>query len=108
MKNFILGSVFGVALTTILGISNIRYEPNYSTSEVLKIDGFFIFTDSKPVMPHDSLGIVELGFVSGTQYENVRNNLIKRARKAYPNADGIILNLNKKGLDNCHVIKFKQ
>ena len=108
MKRLYLGSVLGIALTIILGFCGIRYEPSYSTSEVLKIDGFFIFTDSKPVMPHDSLGIVELGFVSGTQYETVRNNLIKRARRTYPNADGIILNLNKKGLDNCHVIKFKK
>jgi hypothetical protein len=59
-------------------------------------------------MPHDSLGIVELGIISGTQNETVRNNLIKRARKTYPNADGVILNLNKRGLDNCYAIKFKQ
>lgn len=107
MKRFIAGSIAGVALTIILGFSVIRYEPGYATSELLKIDGFYIFTDSKPVMPHDSVGIVDLGFVSGTQYETVRNNLLKRARKTYPHADGIILNLNKKGLDNCQVIKFK-
>ncbi len=107
MKRFFLGSVVGIALTIILGFSVIRYTPSYSTSEVLKIDGLFIFSDSKPVMPHDSLGVVDLGFVSGTQYETVRNNLLKRAKRAYPNADGIILNLNKKGLDNYYVIKFK-
>jgi hypothetical protein len=58
-------------------------------------------------MPHEILGMVDLGFVSGTQYESVRTNLVKRVRKTYPNADGIILNLNKKGVDNCYVLKFK-
>jgi len=108
MKILLLGSIFGICLTIFFGFNVIRYVPSYSTSEALKIDGILIFSDSKPVMPHDSLGIVELGIISGTQYETVRNNLIKRARKTYPNADGVILNLNKRGLDNCYAIKFKQ
>ena len=59
------------------------------------------------MMQHDSLGIVELGFVSGTQYESIRANLIKRARKQYPDANGLILELNKKNIDKCIVIQFK-
>jgi hypothetical protein len=107
MKKIIFGGGFVVCLTVILAFSASRYEPNQSTAEVSKVEGFYIFTDSKPVMPYDSLGEADLGFVSGTQYENIRTNLIKRARKKYPTADGLILNLNKTGLDKCNVIKFK-
>lgn len=107
MKPVFFGVLLAVCLTIILAFSVIRYEPNYSTAEVSKAEGFYIFADSKPIMPHDSLGVVELGFVSGTQYETIRNNLMKKARKKYPSADGIILSLNKKGIDYCNVIKFK-
>jgi hypothetical protein len=107
MKKILLGVLIGVCSTTILAFKITGYEPKPSTAEVLKVDGFYIFTDSKPVMLYDSLGVVDLGFVSGTQYETIRKNLIQRARKKYPTADGIILNLDKKGVDNCNVIKFK-
>jgi hypothetical protein len=107
MKKSLLSFLFGCSLTIIFAFNIDSFKPNYSTAEVSKIDGFFVFTDCKPVMPYDSLGIVDLGLVSGIQYETIRKNLIKRTRKSYPAADGIILNLNKNGLDNCNVIKFK-
>jgi hypothetical protein len=107
MKRLFFGVLLGGCLTIILAFSISKYEPSHSTAEVSKIDGFYIFMDSKPIMPYDSLGDADLGFVSGTQYETIRTNLINRARKKYPTADGIILNLNKKGLDKCNVIKFK-
>ena len=107
MKRFFLGCAFLASLAVMQAFNEFVYEPNYSTAEVLKIDGLFIFTDSKPIMPHEILGMVGLGFVSSTQYESIRNNLVKRVKKTYPNADGIILNLNKKGVDNCYVLKFK-
>lgn len=106
MKRFFWGCAFLASLAVMQAFNEFEYEPNYSTAEVLKIDGLFIFTDSKPIMPHEILGMVGLGFVSSTQYESIRNNLVKRVKKTYPNADGIILNLNKKGVDNCYVLKF--
>jgi len=107
MKNSLFGFLLGVGLTTLVAYKAAKYEPNNSTAEVCKIEGFNIFTDSKPIMPYDSLGAVELGFVSNTQYESIRANLIKKARKKYPDADGLILELDKKGLDQCIVVKFK-
>jgi hypothetical protein len=107
MKRVFFGFLLGGCLTVILAFNISKYEPNHSTAEVSSIEGFYIFMDSKPIMPYDSLGDADLGIVSGTQYETIRTNLIKRARKKYPTADGIILSLNKKGLDKCNVIKFK-
>jgi hypothetical protein len=107
MKKSLLSFILGVCLSTIFAFKAFRYEPNISTAEVSKIEGFYIFTDSKPVMPYDSLGVVELGFVNGTQYESIRANLVKRARKKYADADGLILYLNKKDIDKCLVVRFK-
>lgn len=107
MKRFFLSTLACACLVIILAFSANSYEPNHATAEVNKIEGFYIFVDSKPVLPYESLGDTDLGFVSGTQYESIRANLIKRARKNYPTADGLILSLNKKGVDKCNVIKFK-
>lgn len=107
MKRLFLGILIVICLTSICAFSVAGYTPKYCTAEVATVDGVYVFTDSQPVMPYDSLGVVELGFVSGTQYESIRTNLLKRVKKAYPAADGVILNLDKKGIDNCKVIKFK-
>ncbi len=104
--HFLTGLLVGICLVFIFAFKEAWYEPNKATAETFQIEGLYIFTDSKPVTPYVYLGEVDLGFVSGTQYENVRKNLIKRAKQKYPTAEGIILHLNKKGLDKCDVIKF--
>ena len=107
MKNVLLSFLLVGALTIILAFNAMSYLPNYSTAEVSKMEGFYVFTDSRPVLPYDSLGVVDLGFVSGSQYESIRANLLKRAREKHPKADGLIMQLNRKGLDHCVVIKFR-
>ena len=107
MKKYLLGFLFGISISILLAFKASSFEPTSSTAEVNKIDDFYVFTDSKPVLPFDLLGDVDLGFVSGTQYEYIKLNLIKRAKKKFPDGDGIILNLDKKGIDKCIVIQYK-
>jgi hypothetical protein len=95
-----------LALAALLAFRASTYVPQLATAEVAQKDGFYIFSDCKPVMPHDTLGTVELGFVSGTQYESIKNNLIKKGRQQYPTGNGLILQLNKRGLDKAVVIRF--
>ena len=108
MNTSVRSFMAGIALTTIFGFTVFHYEPNQATAEVSRVDGLFIFTDSKPVMPYDSLGQLDAGFVTGTQYESIRTNLINRAKKKYPEAEGLMLSLNKQGIDQCLVIKFRK
>lgn len=107
MKNIFIGIYLGFFIATLFAFNTKHYSPNQSSAEVIQSDNLYIFTDCKPIMPYDSLGIITLGVVSGTQYENIKSNLIKRTKKKYPIADGIIMNLNKNGLDQCYAIKFK-
>jgi hypothetical protein len=101
------GFLLGISSIFLFGFNAINFTPSASTAEVNKIDGFYLFTDSQPVMTYDSLGIVEIGFITDTQYESIRGNLIKKARNKYPEANGLIIQLDKKGVDKCKVIKFK-
>jgi hypothetical protein len=109
MTKTILGVLIGLTLTTILAFNRANYEPKKSTAEVNSIEGLLIFIDSKPVLEYDYLGTVKsnTGGLGNPQYEGVRNRLIKNAKKEYPNADAIILQLNYGQTDKADVIKFK-
>jgi hypothetical protein len=77
-------------------------------ARVTQLDGLYIFTDCLPINQFDSIGSVDLGFISGTQYDNIKTNLIKRTKKQFPEAEGLILKLKKDGLDYGIPIVFKK
>lgn len=107
MKLFMLSALTGLSLASVFDVNSGKHEIKKSTAEVNQVDGFYIFTDSKPVAPYDSLGVVTIGFMTGTQYNSMKKNLVKRARKRYPDADGLILQLKNTGVDRCIVLKFR-
>lgn len=107
MKKHLNGFCLGMSITFLFAFKVANYLTKPSTAEVNNINGYYIFTDSKPVMPYDSMGTVEIGFVTGTQYESIREHLIKRAKNKFPDANGLIMQFDKKGVDRCTVIKIK-
>ncbi len=108
MKKILFGVLFGIFITVLLAFKTSIYEPNNSTAEVNKIDGYYIFTDSKPIMPYEIIDTLEIWFIGDTQYESIRKNFIKKAQNKFQNANGLILNFNKKGIDKCLVIKLNE
>lgn len=95
MKKQLLSFVAGVA---VVGLVSFRmataYEPKNSTAEVDQFQGFYIFTDAKPVQEYKYLGTVKVGTAGGFKdpyYEAVKKRLAEDARKAYPEADGLII-----------------
>ncbi len=85
-----------------------RVNPNVSQAEVNQLQGVFVFTDSKPTGDFEYLGTVKtgIGFNSG-QYQPVRDLLIKKLKKNFPQADGAIFHFNDGNADGCDAIKFK-
>lgn len=94
---------------------------NYFTTnaEANQVQGVYIFTDSKPVQDYEYLGTVKngmvqaptditgrpvLGTVCDPTYNQLRDDLIKRAKKKYKDFSGIIINPDNNTAD---VIKFK-
>ena len=107
MKKNFLFFLTGVVAASLFAFTNVADKAEHGQAQVKFIEGFHVFTDSRPTQNYDSLGVVEIGFITSTQYVPIRNNLIKNARKEYPDADGIIIQFDKKGVDKCLVIKFK-
>lgn len=80
--------------------------------EIAKVDqlkGFYLFVDAQPAAPFQYLGSVKYsGSFGSGQFIDVRDELIKRARKAYPLADGLIFHFVTGKADEAEVIQFKK
>jgi hypothetical protein len=116
MKNLIKTLFAKITYTTVLlificllylGLTGFiihSYEAQKNEALVSKEEGICIFTDSKPTHETDYLGTVKIGFTMGSgSYKDIISKLIKKARKEYPSAEGIIFD----GVDKADVIKFK-
>ena len=82
---------------------------------VNKIQGFYIFSDCLPTAEYEVIGEVSSDGnsdkeikASKSQYQPVRDYLIKSARQVNYNADGLILSLVNGGIDKAVIIKFKE
>jgi hypothetical protein len=63
------------------------------TAEVKQIEGLYVFTDCTPVSPYETLGEVFHGAAVVEDYEGLRNSFIRKVKKKFPTANGIILHL---------------
>lgn len=108
MKKPIFSFIAGFALCASLAFTNSSVRHSMGTGEAKQIDGLYVFTDSSPLAEHEKLGTVTFWFIWDTQYESIRNKLIMKAKQQFPEADAIIIQPNKKGLDEGIAIKFKK
>ena len=102
MKNILL-----IIVAFVLTSFAIGYEPKNSTAEVEQIQGCYIFVDSRPIKKYEYLGTCKYTIaLASTQYQSVRDKLIKKIKKEYPDADGIIFHFHDGGQDRADAIKF--
>lgn len=90
MKKLIFGIIIGASFTALIGAGVAEYLVSKKTAEVNYINGLYVFTDSKPVMEFVTMGKVKATMTWQGQYQEVIPVLIKKARKEYPSAEGII------------------
>lgn len=110
MKKVSLGILIGLGMTLLISFSSDKtQEVKNSSAEVNQIEGIYIFTDCKPVKTYKYLGTIKYTgtFATNSQYEGVRNALIKRVKKEHPEANGAILYLNYGQADKADAIKFE-
>jgi len=101
--------IFSVLIIIAVGFSTNHYTSDKATATVNQVQGVYIFIDSKPVAPYDYLGTVDTKGIttSNPQYIVIRDKLIKRIKKDWPAADGVIFSFNAGGRDHADAIKFK-
>ena len=89
-------------------------EQDLSIARVENINGIYVFTDCSPIAEYEVLGEVTVSDAtnleiqrSGAQYPVVRDELIKTAKAANSQVEGVILTLVTGGVDKAHMIRFK-
>lgn len=100
----------GVALSSLLAFkAGSNYESKNSTAEVEQMQGLYIFTDARPVKEYEYLGTEKANFslMGSGQYQDVRDKLIRKIKKEYPKANGIIFQFKDGGTDRADAIQFK-
>lgn len=86
-----------------------RVNPEHNRAKVNQLQGLYVFTDAEPVQDYDYLGTVQNGIrlAGSSQYQPVRDRLIKKIKEQYPEADGIIFHFANNAPDMADAIKFR-
>ena len=68
----------------------------------------YIFVDAEPVKEYRYPGTVKkaISIVGSGQYQNMRK-LIKKSRKKYPDANGLIFHFHDIGADKIDIVKIE-
>lgn len=105
----ITSPAFYLCCGLMVTLAAVQYRPiadGSNTAIVNRVNGLHVFTDCYPVSQYEVLGTVKTNAFDG-QYSSVRDALIKKAKKEFPAADGILIFPNSNGSDRADVIKMK-
>jgi len=85
-----------IAAGALLSFTVINYSANKSTCEAVQVDGLYMFVDSRPVSDFDYLGTVKGSstFAWSEKYQDVKDKMIRKTKKEFPGAEGIIFSFN--------------
>lgn len=107
-KQTLIAMLTGIALSSLFAFKTIRYDARLNTAEVEQMQGIYLFSDSKPVREYEYLGSEKINFnlFGSGKYDDVRDKLIKKIKKEYPKANGVIFHLGD-GKDKADAIFVK-
>ena len=106
----------GLILSLVNGSTDkgaiIKFKENAQNKDQAKVSsyqGLYVFVDCEPIKKIKYLGTVKskISF-KGAQYTVLRDRLIKRSKKQYLDANGLILKFVSGGTDTSDVIKFTE
>lgn len=94
---------------SLLMAAKIYQQPDHSQATVSQLQGLYVFTDATPLAPYEYLGSVQNGtrLAGSSQYQPVRDRLIKKLKQEYPAANGVIFHFVNNAPDKADAIKFK-
>ena len=99
-KLFIGLMVAGIFLTAF------KFLADKGAATVEQKEGLYIFICSKPTAEYEYLGSVKKSMALSGQPAEMLNSMIKKVKKDYPKADGIIF--TSPDMDKADAIQFKE
>jgi hypothetical protein len=84
-------------------------EPNKNLARVTQYQGLFLFVDCEPKSESNYLGTIKskMSF-SSAQYSALRDKLIKKCKKSFPSANGLIIKFVSGGVDTGDAVIFSK
>jgi hypothetical protein len=80
---------------------------NLALARANKVNGLYIFTDCEPINEYEIVDRESNVMAWSSQYQAIRDKLVRKAVKDQPSASGVILTFSTGGVDKASVIKFK-
>ncbi len=100
MKKIVLGLIISAFLLTAFTITGDK-----SSASVDQKEGLYIFILNKPTSQYEYLGSVKKVLVLTGKPEEMLNSMIRKVKKEYPKAEGIIF--TSLDMDKADAIQFK-
>jgi len=98
--------VIVIILLACVALFAFTQEKDKGLARVNRYQGYYIFVQSQPICEYDVLGTVKkTGVVWSGSPDEMFNTLIKRMKKDYPKADGIIF--DDVAMEHATCIQFK-
>lgn len=100
--------IVGLLVAGLFAFTHLQttYDARKSTAEVEQMQGFFVFVNCTPVLEYEYLGTEKPGLTWDDDFVSVRDKMLKKCRKSFPEADGLIFHLSSNS-NRCDAIKFK-
>ena len=100
MKKIVLGLIISAFFLTAFTISSDK-----SSASVEQKEGLYIFILNKPTTEYEYLGSVNKVLAWGGKPEEMLNSMIRKVKKEYPRAEGIVF--TSIDMDKADAIQFK-
>ena len=99
--------LFSILIITVVGFSKNTSEK--ATATVNQVNGLFIFVDCTPVSDYNYIGSVKYNSIMqrNPQYTVIRDALIKKVKKDWPNANGVMFHFSSGSADKADAIFIK-
>jgi hypothetical protein len=80
---------------------------NKSLARVTQYQGLYLFVDCEPVKQSNYLGTIKSKLsLSSAQYSSLRDKIIKKCKKNFPSANGLIIKFVSGGVDTGDAVIF--
>lgn len=94
-----------ICMPLIIFSNGKNYDAKNNLSEVVQVEGMYIFYLSKPLAPYDYLGTYRIILIWKNTPDRCLSKLIRKTRKKFPNAQAIIITPD---MNQCDAIKFRE
>lgn len=97
-----------IVISILLLCSFAYSQKEKNIARVDQVSGLYIFVDSEPISKYEYLGTKKCHITMwSSQYQTVRDQLIRKVKKEYPKANGIIIHFHDGGTDLADAIYIK-